>query len=121
LSVTNSAGSAATVSGFALLLQNSPSNNIDSASDGSAAIATGGTAQNLFGGAVPANGFGVYNPDPVNDLWISDSATAAASNSGSIRVAANGGWYETPIRYRPIGAVSIVGGVTGQKFTARSW
>ena len=88
---------------------------------GDSSIATGGTAQLLFGGLVPANGFAVYNPDATNDLWISDSATAVANGRGSIRIAANGGWYETPIGYKPSGVVSIVGAVTAQKITARSW
>ena len=91
------------------------------ASAGDTTITTGGTAQNLFGGATPTDGFAVYNPDPTNDLWVSDSATAAANGLGSIRVAANGGGYETPPGYNPIGAVSIVGAVTGQKITARAW
>jgi hypothetical protein len=89
--------------------------------DGSAAIASGGVAQSLFGGAAPAHGFAVYNPDPVNDLWVSDGATASANGQGAIRVAANGGGYETPPFSKPIGVVSILGAATGQKFTARSW
>lgn len=90
-------------------------------SDGSGTLAAGGTAQSLFGGAAPAHGFAVYNPDPVNDLWISDGATALANGQGSIRVAANGGGYETPPFSKPIGVVSLVGAAAGQKFTARSW
>jgi hypothetical protein len=90
-------------------------------SSGSTSITAGGTAQNLFGGATPTNGFEVCNPDASNDLWISDETTAAANGQGSIRVAANGGSYTTPPGYRPIGAVSIVGAVTGQKITARKW
>jgi hypothetical protein len=90
-----------------------------SASD--ATITTGGTAQNIFAGLVPTNGFAIYNPDSTNDLWISDSATALTNGLGSIRVASNGGWYETPVGYKPNHSVSIVGAVTGQKITARSW
>lgn len=88
---------------------------------GDATITLGGTSQSLFGGAVPANGFAIYNPDATNDLWVSDSATAAANGTGSIRVAANGGSYETPPGYMPVGVVRIVGAVTAQKITARSW
>lgn len=91
------------------------------AGDGSGTITTGGTAQNLFSARIMENGFSVYNPDPTNDLWISDTTTALANGSGSIRVPANGGWFETPPTYGPAGVVSIVGGVTGQKFTARGW
>jgi hypothetical protein len=89
--------------------------------DGSTSITTGGTAQNLFSGATPTNGFEVCNPDASNDLWISDTTTAVANGQGSIRVAANGGSYTTPPGYRPIGAVSVVGASTGQKITARRW
>lgn len=89
--------------------------------DGSGTITVGGTAQNLFGGIAPVNGFGVYNPDATNDLWISDGGTAAANASASIRVPANGGWYETPVTRAPIGIVSIVGANNGQKFTAQQW
>lgn len=90
-------------------------------SPGDASITTGGTAQKLFNGAIPTGGFAVYNPDATNDLWISDSATAATNGLGSIRVAANGGGYETPVGYKPFGQVSIVGAVTAQKITARRW
>ena len=38
-----------------------------------------------------------------------------------IRLAANGGGYESPAGRRPKGALSIVGALTGQKFTASSW
>lgn len=90
---------------------------------GDTTITTGGTAQILFGGKQPTNGFGIYNPDPSNDLWVSDSTTAAANAAGSIRVPANGGWYETPnvVLAKPLGKISIVGAVTGQAITARSW
>lgn len=91
------------------------------AGDGSGTITAGGTAQTLFSSRIMENGFAIYNPDPTNDLWVSDTTTAAANATGCIRVAANGGGYETPTTYGPAGAVSIVGAVTGQKFTARGW
>lgn len=89
--------------------------------DGSTTIVAGGTAQPLFAGVTPPNGFEICNPDPSEDLWVSDSAAAAANGTGSFRVAANGGTYTTPSGYRPIGAVSIVGATTGHKITARRW
>jgi hypothetical protein len=89
--------------------------------DGSGTITLGGTAQTLFAGIVPVDGFGVYNPDAANDLWVSDSATAVANGAGSIRLQSNGGWFETPPNYKPIGVISLVGAVTGQNFTARRW
>ncbi len=121
LTVTNTAGAVSNLTNFALLVQIGDPINTDTASDGSATITTGGTAQNLFGGATPTNGFAIYNPDPVNDLWISDTTTAAANGLGSIRVVANGGGYETPPGCKPIGAVSVIGAVTAQKITARRW
>ncbi len=91
------------------------------ASAGDTTITAGGVAQNLFAGVTPTNGWAVYNPDPSEDLWVSDSTTAAPNASGSIRVAANGGGYETPLGYAPVGAVSIYGATTGHKITARKW
>lgn len=91
------------------------------ATDGSTTITLGGTAQNILGGVAPVNGFAVYNSDATNDLWISETTTAAPNGVGSIRVAANGGGYETPITRKPLGIVSIYGAVTGQKFTANKW
>ncbi len=89
--------------------------------DGSMAITTGGSAQPLFSSVVPVNGFGVYNPDASEDLWICDGGTAAPNGQGSIRIAANGGGYETPYGARPIGIVSIYGATTNHKVTAKRW
>jgi hypothetical protein len=89
------------------------------ASDGSGAVATGGSAQTLFGGTVPANGFLVQNNSSAA-LWVCD--TGIASNGGaSIQIAANGGLFATPAAYKPAGAVSLYGGTTGQVFAARRW
>ena len=111
-----------TTGGAKVYVANTPSVLIGAAgADGSTTITLGGTAQNLFAGATPTNGFEICNPDATNDLWVSDSTTAAANGTGSYRVAANGGTYTTPPGYKPIGAVSIVGAVTAQKITARKW
>lgn len=99
------------------LLAQSPSPGLS----GDASITTGGTAQTLFNGVVPQNGFEICNPDATNDLWVSDSSVALANGQGSYRVVANGGTYTTPIGYGPVGPVSIVGAVTAQKITARRW
>jgi hypothetical protein len=89
------------------------------ASDGSGTVAAGGTAQTLFGGAVPANGFLVQNNSSAA-LWICD--TGAASNGGaSLQLAANGGIFATPSGYKPAGPVSLYGGTTGQPCAARRW
>ena len=89
------------------------------ASDGSGTVATGGSPQTLFGGAVPANGFLVQNNSSAA-LWVCD--TGIASNGGaSVQIAANGGLFATPPGYKPAGAVSLYGATTGQVFAARRW
>lgn len=89
------------------------------ASDGSGSVAAGGSAQTLFGGIVPANGFLVQN-NSTAALWISDVGAASAGGA-SIQLAANGGIFTTPSGYKPAGAVSLFGATTGQAFAARSW
>ncbi len=86
-----------------------------------ATVAAGGTAQVLCGGATPADGWAVYNPNAADDLWCSDSATAVANGSGSVRIVANGGGYETPSGYKPAHALSCLGATTGDAITARRW
>ena len=89
------------------------------ASDGSGTLATGGSAQTLFGGIVPANGFLVQNNSSAV-LWISDVGVASAGGA-SMQLAANGGVFATPTGYKPAGAVSLYGATTGQGFAARRW
>jgi hypothetical protein len=89
------------------------------ATDGSGTVATGGNAQNLFGGAVPVNGFLVQNNSSAA-LWISDVGAASAGGA-SMQIAANGGLFVTPSGYKPAGAVSLFGATTGQAFAARRW
>src|SRR6266700_568422 len=89
------------------------------ASDGSGTLATGGSAQTLFGGIVPANGFLVQNNSSAV-LWISDVGVASAGGD-SIQLVANGGVFVTPSGYTPTGAVSLYGATTGQGFSARRW
>jgi hypothetical protein len=89
------------------------------ASDGSSTVATGGSAQTLFGGTVPANGFVVQNNSSAL-LWISDVGVASAGGA-SFQLAANGGTFATPSGYKPAGAVSLYGATTGQAFAARRW
>ena len=86
-----------------------------------ATITIGGSAQILCGGVIPMHGWAVYNPNATDDLWCSDTTTAAINGAGSIRIVANGGGYETPAGYRPSGPVSCVGATTGDKITGRRW
>jgi len=89
------------------------------AGDGSGTVAAGGSAQTLFGGAVPQNGFLVQNNSSAA-LWVSDVGAASAGGA-SIQIAANGGVFATPSGYKPAGAVSLYGATTGQSFAARRW
>jgi hypothetical protein len=89
------------------------------ASDGSGTLAAGGSAQTLFGGIIPINGFLVQNNSSAV-LWVSDVGTASAGGA-SIQLAANGGTFATPSGYKPAGAVSLFGATTGQGFAARRW
>jgi hypothetical protein len=89
------------------------------ASDGSGTVAAGGSAQTLFGGIVPTNGYLVQN-NSSGPLWISDVGGASAGGA-SIQLAANGGIFATPSGYQPAGAISLYGATTGQAFAARRW
>lgn len=89
------------------------------ASDGSGTVAAGGSAQTLFGGLVPINGFLVQNNSSAA-LWVSDAGVASAGGA-SIQLAASGGVFVTPSGYKPAGAVSLFGATTGQAFAARRW
>ncbi len=89
--------------------------------DGSTTITAANTAQYLFGGVIPPNGWEIVNADPAADLWVSDSGVAVINGAGSIRVVANGGSYDTPNDYKPIGKVSIISATLGAKITAKYW
>lgn len=97
-----------------------PVEAIFAATDGSTTIATGGAAQNLFGGAVPANGFAVFNPDASDELWISDTVVAAINGQGSVLIPA-GYEYTVPAGRKPLAAVSVLSAKTGHKITASRW
>src|SRR5580700_10172427 len=71
------------------------------ASDGSGTVGTGGSAQTLFGGLVPANGFLVQNNSSAA-LWISDVGAASAGGA-SIQLAASRGIFAPPSGYKPAG------------------
>ena len=86
--------------------------------DGSATVAAGGTAQTLFAGVVPIDGYLVANNSSAI-LYVSDVG-AATSGGASIPIAA-GAVFVTPSGYKPAGTVSLWGGATGQAFAARRW
>ena len=86
--------------------------------DGSGSVGVGGTAQLLFAGAVPANGYLVANNSSAT-LYVSDVGTATAGGT-SVPIAA-GAVFMTPSGYQPPGPVSLYGATTGQAFAARRW
>ena len=88
------------------------------ATDGSATVVTGGTAQTLFAGSVPVNGYLVANNSSAI-LYVSDVGPAT-SGGASIPIAP-GAVFTTPSGYKPAGTVSLWGGTTGQAFAARRW
>ena len=83
-------------------------------------ITLGGTAQYLFDGVIPLNGFEIFNPSATSSLWISKVGVAAPNASGSIEIAP-GALYMTPETYKVAKAISIYGDTTGQPFTAERW
>ena len=86
--------------------------------DGSGMVVTGGMAQALFAGVIPANGFLVANNSSAI-LYVSDVGAAAAGGT-SIPIAP-GAVFVTPSGYKPGGVVRLYAGATGQSFAARRW
>jgi hypothetical protein len=86
--------------------------------DGSGTVVSGGTAQLLFAGVVPSNGYLVAN-NSSETLYVSDVG-AATSGGASIPIPV-GAVFMTPSGYNPAGAVSLWGSTTGQAFAARRW
>lgn len=81
---------------------------------------TSGTgSQALFGGARPAHGFEVVNPDPSEQCNLSEGAAATASTG--VVLWANGGGYVTPQGYDPVGTVNVICPTSGHKLTTRRW
>ena len=87
--------------------------------DKSGTITAGGTAQVLAAVSATRLALFVSNPDATNDLWIAGvGLTAAANGQGAIRVPANGGSIALALPDPVRTAWTIVGAITGQKFTA---
>jgi hypothetical protein len=86
--------------------------------DGSGTVGAGGTAQTLFGGIVPGNGWLLAN-NSAAALYVCDVGTATPGGA-SIPIAP-GALFATPSGYKPAGPVSIYGATSGQPFAARRW
>ena len=87
--------------------------------DRSGTIAAGATAQQAAAANAARIGWAVQNLHASADLWVSTLAAAVPSQP-SIRLAA-GALYESPPGAQGSGAISIVGAITGQPFSAREW
>ncbi|MFZ3235144.1 MAG: hypothetical protein WA417_13505 [Stellaceae bacterium] len=88
------------------------------ASDGSGAVTAGGSAQTLFGGVTPVNGWLVANNSSAT-LYVSD--VGAATPGGASIPIAPAALFATPSGYKPAGPVSLYGATTGQAYAARRW
>lgn len=100
--------------------------------DCSAAIATGGTAQNIITASPGLHGFCLMNIDPTNGsgepVWISFTGTAAASSNASYPLAAPAAaTFSTPGSFcSPLGAgfntnVSVIAATSGHKISCTKW
>lgn len=92
--------------------------------DGSTTQTTGGTAQALFSGATPTNGFKVALPSASQSstpCWISDTTTTpSATTAGSYPVFLQG-QYSSEVGEKPVGPVYINCPTTGQVISAKKW
>jgi hypothetical protein len=86
--------------------------------DGSGTVVAGGTAQMLFSGITPINGWLVANNSSAV-LYVSDVGTATPGGASIPIPAAS--LFATPSGYKSVGAVSIYGATTGQAYAARRW
>lgn len=87
-------------------------------SSGSGTITIGNTAQNAL--ASDANGYHyLIQNNSSNDIWFSTLSTAVL-NQPSIRLVP-GAVYETPDSLKVVGALSVIGTITGQAFTILKW
>ena len=94
--------------------------------DRSGTITTGGTAQVLFSGATPTNGFRIAIPVAFNSIntfvcFYSDTTTTpSATTAGSFPVYAGGSDFTQPGE-KPAGPVYLNCPTTGTVFSAKKW
>jgi hypothetical protein len=86
--------------------------------DGSGSVQTGGSAQSLFSGIIPNNGWLVANNSSAT-LYVSD--VGAATPGGASIPISPGGVFVTPSGYKPAGTITLYGAATGQAYAARRW
>lgn len=78
-------------------------------------ITTGGTAQSLALAGTTRKGIRGQNIS-AGDLWINEGGTAAIDTAGSYKIV-SGQTFDTSW----MGALSIIGATTGQKFSATEY
>lgn len=94
--------------------------------DGSGTIASGGSAQVLFGGATPTHGFKIAIPTTATNAsafacYVSDTTAApSATQPGSYTIFAGGQWATEPGE-KPTGPVYLNCPTTGTPFSAKMW
>jgi len=88
--------------------------------DVSGTITTGGVAQSLIATDDAGYRFSIRNHHAIESLWFNELGADAIAGQPSQEVPAKG-YYESPVGMTVISAVSIIGAVTGQSFTARKY
>lgn len=86
-----------------------------SPTDRGGTIAAGGVAQTVMPANANRRAFAMQNTGPA-DLWFSWLATAVAAAPSFLL--APGAYYECPNEAVPVGALPIIGSITGQPFSA---
>jgi hypothetical protein len=71
--------------------------------------------------ATPINGYEILNPDnSIIEICYASEATAAGLGRGAVLLP-NGGGYQTPDGYKPIGAPHVICPTNGHKLAYRYW
>jgi membrane-bound lytic murein transglycosylase len=76
------------------------------------------TAIQLFGGAIPENGYEIWNTS--GEIVYFREANEATTGGTSVPIVA-GGSYRTPPNYKPVGYISLIGESTNQTVVDRTW
>jgi len=84
--------------------------------DGSGAIATGGTSQQVFAALASRAYVLIQN---ISDATLYVNFGAPATIDGNSFKLLAGEWYENPPNFCPNGTVTIIGATTGKKFVAK--
>jgi len=82
-------------------------------------IATGGSAQFIFGGTTPTNGYSISNLHLTEVMYINDVGVGSAAGA-SIPISALT-TFVTPTGYKPPNDVSAYAATTGHPYSARRW